>query len=639
MNNRKLSGSVRKYIVIFAIVVVAIVGVFASVVFISSSGEKASYTVSSNCVAYDSNGSRIMLTSQGTISKSWSNDWVLKDEESNKYILGKSTVVLDGSTLKVFGGGYQILNESEVSELANYSEITSLNDSGFFKLADRRYLMIGNPIGGSEDPVQTSKYLFVVMDKAGNAMLLNDDVCVKTKNATSINGPSYNFDIANEKLTLSSGSEVDCKTIIGSTNEYTAFSDPDYARKRASGSGVEQDTSNPDEISLHISGGDGGDGGLGGTGGIGGFGGNGGDGGDGGAGGNGGDGGAGIAPKVTNARKTMNVYSVSTTYTTATIDYHVNDPFGQLGDVYFKYGRVDSNNEIISGTEKTKYVDIDGSQLTLYELFPGTKYSLGFYSTDSSVPVVSDYFYTPEATAAITYKSLSENTLVVNVKYDIGLTLSSAKLKLSYLTKDGTSYVNTGFENSVTIPGSASNSNGVDVTFTASDLNFFSKVGNRIKVEFTQCKYGYGSSAIDVSIPTVYYVTNTYAGLDSWRSYYNKHSILKTMSWPTGAAAPSFSIPIDKAGDGSSNENSNLIFNDFYLAYKEYALYSGGYSGSISETDGIVSDPNFANWDTNYKTAKLLKKVKGYFNGLTGGLVPTDIGKIQGFDIDSKYTG
>ena len=630
--NRKLSSSVRKYIVIFALFVVVICGIFASVVFLSSSKDDMTYNVSTNCVAYDLNGSRIVLSTPATVSKTWSNDWVLKDEDSNKYVLGKSTVILDNNTLKIFGGGYQILNESEVSELANYSEITSLNDSGFFKLADRRYLMTGNPIGGSEDPIRTSKYLFIVMDKAGNAMLLNDDVCVKTKNATSVNGPSYLFDIANELLTLSNGSEINCKNIIGSTNEYSTVSDPDFARERFVGSGVEEEQTNPNEIVLHIAGGDGGDGGLGGTGGIGGYGGNGGDGGDGGAGGNGGDGGMGGAPKVTNARKTMNVYSVDATYTTATINYHVNDPYGQLGDVYFSYRLADGD-----GTDKVvKYADIDASQLTLYNLKPGKKYSLEFRCTADDADAVATggdaiaraelSFYTPEGSASVTYKTMTENTLIVTVKYDEGLNLKQGYLSMRYLLKNGGGYSP---EYKVLIPGSASNPNGGDVVFNlesgyGSNV-LFTNVGDNIKISFVDCKYGDGSS---IDIPNTYYVSNTYAGLKDWNNFINENPFVKNTVF--NSTTPSFSLPYNE-------ENKNRIFTEFSKAYIAYENY-------VNPAKVATYNTNFKNWDLDYKTVILLDKLKVFFESQTGNLVPSGLADFgttypTGFSIRSNILG
>ena len=613
MASRKLSSNVRKYIVIFAAVVLAVCGGFLSVIVMSSSQEKEVYYVSSDCVAYDKNGARILLSGGGKVYQSWNNEWVLKDDNSNVYSLGENTVLFDEGALKILGGGYQILNNNEVNELASYNEVTSLNDAGFFKLSDRKYLMVGSNIGGSEEAVDTSKYLFIVMDKGGNALLLNDAVCLKTKNATALSGPNFNFDIPNEKLLLSDDTVVDCKSIIGSTNEYSTLYDPDIIRSRSSGNAVEEDTSNPDEITLNISGGAGGDGGLGGIGGIGGFGGDGGNGGDGGLGGNGGNGGAGVAPKVTDARKTMNIYSISTTYNTATINYHVNDPFGQLGDVYFKYSSVGSSDEQI------RYVDIDGSQLTLYNLAPGKKYNIGFYSSESdSVPEASEYFYTPEATALITYEKLTEDSLTVRVKYDTGLTLSGGSLKLSYQKQDESGY-ETGDFTTPSIPGSAATSEGGVVTFTnqTSASGILKNKGSKIKIEFVGCNIG-GSP---VQLPYVYYITNNYAGLGTWESYQKANPSIFNKQSSSGLFVYSNDAVYYGGKKVTTNADVVACFSKFEAAY-------------IGYLDSISADINFESWDKKVEdpidhkergeTAILLENMRKYFENLPSGATYID---------------
>ena len=606
MANRKLNGSVRRYIIIFAAIVVAVSGGLGVLTVSLSSNSEEIYSVTPNCVAYDTTGSRIMLSGESTVYKSWDGEWKIKDDESNVYSLGPNTVIYDDGALKVFGGGYQILNQSEVEELGSYTEINSLSDSAFFKLSDRRYLVVGSPIGGDENPVNTSKYLFIVMDKGGNALLLNDDVCVQTTKATTLAGPNYNFDIPNEQLTLNDGTAVDCKSIIGSTNEYSTLSDPDIVRERIkSTEGIEGEGSNPDEINLDISGGAGGDGGLGGTGGIGGYGGDGGNGGGGGGGGNGGDGGAGVAPKVTDARKTMNVYSVSTTYNTATINYHVNDPYGQLGDVFFKYKVDGSADEAI-----TRYADIDGTQLTLYNLNPGQKYSLELYSsTSDGVPVASEYFYTPDPTIIVDKDNaiIKEDELIVNVKYDTGLTLSKGTIRLSYMDKKETGYTSDKYID-VTIPGSASSSTGAYISFKKSGVNF-TKIGSKLKLSFVDCEFNRQS----LNMTACYYINNTYAGKDSWDAYIKANPMLAggldRKIFTTSTTDVRF---VDYSPLTSSNIDE--AFNKLKSAYSGYNSYY--------RTGGANYDPNFITWDkaSGYEIMDILNNARAYFANNVSGL-------------------
>lgn len=580
---RKLNSSIKKIFIIFGTIVVVASSALGFFAISNATKSKEIYNVSSNCASYDTNGSKVYLSTNATVRRSWNDDWVMKDNNSNVYVLGKNTVIYDEGILKVFGGGYQIVSNSDVNQLPRYFELTELNESGFFKLADRRYLIVGDRIGsGENDPVNASKYLYIVMDKSGNALLLNDTVCYKTKNASSINFDNKIFDIANEKLTLNEENVIDCKTIIGSTNEYNTYTDPDFARQRTNS---EDGNMNPDEIKLDISGGDGGDGGIGGTGGFGGLGGDGGIGGDGGAGGNGGQGGSGIAPNVTDARATMNIYSISPTYNSATISYNVTDSFGLLGDIYIEYWQ-DDGTEVLESEKTRRYVDADGRQVTLYNLKPGQRYGLEFRNSVDPNPVVTDFFSTPKGTANINYEQITTNTLSVRIKYDVGLTLSEGKVQLSAKNKSDNWVV----IDTKPIPGSAANTDGGVVIFSTSTGNDFTKLGSSLKIEFIDCKY----AGQDITLSYVYYLSNTYAGYDSWQKFLNDNPGCKN-------GAPSFymvdssnaggSAVIASDGSGGTTIKSwsagASILGEYYQNYMSYA-----------KPGGANYDPNFTNWDT-----------------------------------------
>lgn len=579
---RKLNSSIKKFFIIFGAIVVVVSSALGFFAISNATKSKEMYTVSQDCSAYDTNGSKVYLSKGATVKRSWNDEWVMKDDDSNVYVLGKNTVIFDEGILKVFGGGYQVVSNSDVNQLPRYFELTVLNESSFFKLADRRYLVVGDNIGGGENSsINTNKYLYIVMDKSGNALLLNDAICYKTKNATSITFDGRIFDIANEKLTLAEDTVIDCKTIIGSTNEYTTLADPDFARQRTYS---DEGATNPDEIELTINGGDGGDGGIGGTGGFGGLGGDGGIGGDGGVGGDGGDGGAGIAPNVTDARATMNIYSITPTYNSATISYNVTDSFGLLGDVYIEYW-LDDGSSVPSKTRR--YVDSDGKQVTLYNLQPGQNYELEFKnSVDPDHPAVTDYFSTPKGTANITYEQITNNTLSVRIKYDVGLTLSEGKVKLSVKNNSNTWVL----VDTKPIPGSAANSDGGVVVFSTGTGNDFTKLGSSLKIEFEDCKY----AGQDIELSYIYYLSNTYAGYASWRKFLSENP-------GCDEGAPTFyMVDNNNAGgsdvivsDGSGGTTIKSwgagasILGEYYQHYMSYA-----------KPGGANYDPNFTNWDT-----------------------------------------
>lgn len=528
MNKRKLSGSVKKFIIIFSALVVVVAGILGVVAFTTMSSASEKLIVNSDCVAYNDVGTRIILDSSATISKSWTGEWILKDSKSQIHNLGKNTAVFDDNVLKILGGGYQIISESEINELSEFSELSNLSDSGFFKLADRTYLMTGSKIGGDNNPISTSKYVLVVMDKTGNALLLNDETCVKTKSATILDGTGYRFDIANEELIFGEDNTVDCKKIIGSSNEYDPDTDVDILRAKAEKYAENGYTKNPEEIVLDLSGGDGGDGGIGGFGGNGGTGGTGADGGIGGTGGNGGvggqggDGGIGKVPEVTDARKTMNLYGVTANYTSAIIRYNVNDPYGQLGDPYFNIYRQNPNTSNYDHI-RTEYVDIDGSELVIFDLLPNTKYKIDFCQNMGATQsvVTSQFFTTKTANLNLTVEEVDQEYMTCRVSYVEGLTFTGATLNIVDKVAGSTAgWSSTPFASAV-VPISASSIDGVVIKFDKNNgwKNMDTK-NNQIKLYFSNVTFG----GQVISLTNEYIINNPFTGKVAWDTFAGEYS-------------------------------------------------------------------------------------------------------------------
>lgn len=80
-------------------------------------------------------------------------------------------------------------------------------------------MLISDSIRNESGSISTSKYLYVIIDKSGNTLILNNEIYAKTINPIVLTTSSYKFDIANEKLLVGSN-EIDLKKIIGSSNEY-----------------------------------------------------------------------------------------------------------------------------------------------------------------------------------------------------------------------------------------------------------------------------------------------------------------------------------------------------------------------------------------------------------------------------------
>ncbi len=514
VKKRKLNRRARRAVTLFSALVLLILTGFGMSVRYAMGSQPASYQVAADCVAYDVSANRIPMTAAGLAVKAWSGQWQLRLDDGASYDLGQNAVLYDGGKLQLLGGGYQILDGSSVTRLGSYSEITDFTKSAFYKLADRRYLMVAQQIRDTGDLVDTTGYLSIVMDKAGNALLVNDQLCVKTINATVLDAGDFTFDIANEVLSMGM-TDIDCKQIIGSTNEYTPEADVTLLRQEAAERAAKGQTNNPEEIVLDLSGGaggtggsggfggDGGTGGLGGlggvggTGGTGGTGGNGGTGGRGGRGGTGGNGGAGIAPDVTESRQTMNLYNLLPGYTSLTAFYSVNDPYGQLGDVYFRLTDTADPENVTRVS-----ADIDATQITIYSLKPNTRYKVEFCNglTDQAQDI--QYATTSALSADLVVTGLTESGVSFTLRFDSGLAFTGGMVRLSD---------DRGALESVPIDVAAAAAGGFSGTLSG-DLG---GAGRELTLSLEEMVYGGEAQNVSTSVS----ISNPYYGKSAWDAY------------------------------------------------------------------------------------------------------------------------
>jgi|GEM_PF-6065773 len=476
---RKLNRKAKGALAVFAALVVIMAGMFAISAGKVSSKAVDAYDVSPSSIVYDQNGAPVTICNDGaTVSKNWLGDWkATQNDRSGSADLGTNNVIIDDSELKVLGGGYKIVDDAgQIQPIDDYMTVSGSqwDNTQFYKLADRQYLIVAQKIaigieGGDEDIHQFPDYVYIIMDKDGsNAVLYSGvEVLAVFKSSSIYFGPvtnprQYRFDIAKEALNTGKGT-IDCKVIGGSTNEYDVESDIDELRSRLAELEEKGYSGLMNEAYIEINGGDGGTGGDGGQGGIagnggqggyggyggwggkggkggtagnGGNGGNGGYGGDGGDGGDGGKGGLGVAPEVTKARITMNIYSVSPSCNSVTVNYSVNDPYGQLGDVIFRLAEVKKDMETgqyveYSDTEREMNADIDATQTTIYNLTPGTFYVLELYSDIDSTCYGTTYFSTPVLPIVLEIRSVTKNSLTCFVQYDEQYFFSSGKVVIS----------------------------------------------------------------------------------------------------------------------------------------------------------------------------------------------------------------
>lgn len=219
---RALAAGNKKRFALFAIIIITIIILLITSLRLALKHEPEQYKIESNVTLYDSDYVPIKTEEEATINKKWDGNYYLTlNNSKNTYKLNKKVVSFNEKNSKVtlYGEVFKVLFDGQVEKYIKDTEIKNNSGDQFYKIADRQYLLISDSIKNDSGSISTSKYLYVIIDKSGNTLILNNEIYAKTINPIVLTTSSYKFDIANEKLIVGSN-EIDLKKIIGSSNEY-----------------------------------------------------------------------------------------------------------------------------------------------------------------------------------------------------------------------------------------------------------------------------------------------------------------------------------------------------------------------------------------------------------------------------------
>lgn len=219
---RSLAAGNKKRFAIFAIIIIIIIILLITCLRLALNHEVEEYRIESNVTLYDSEYEPLQPEEAGTITKKWDGNYYLTLDNTNEtYKLNPEVVSYNGNNSQVtlYGDVFKVLLDGQVEKYSKDTTIRNTSEDAFYKIADRQYLMISNSIKNEFGSISTSKYLYIIIDKSGNTLLLNNEIYARTINPIVLSTSSYRFDIANEKLIVGN-EEINLKDIIGSTNEY-----------------------------------------------------------------------------------------------------------------------------------------------------------------------------------------------------------------------------------------------------------------------------------------------------------------------------------------------------------------------------------------------------------------------------------
>ena len=224
MRRKKVYASnIGKYS-FFAIIVFLTVGLFFLVILKFNSLDTNKYAIKAGSTFYDPNYNYLKSENDSYIAQRLDGNYYWYTNESNKKNsknIGQNPIIYNKNDYKLYlyGNCYQVMSTGEVKTLSKNTEIPKASPTKFFKIKDRKYLMVDSSLKTDDNSIKTKGYLIIELDKQGNASFANNELNVKTIKPLILHGTTMKFDIANEKLYYGK-KEIDVKNIIGSTNKY-----------------------------------------------------------------------------------------------------------------------------------------------------------------------------------------------------------------------------------------------------------------------------------------------------------------------------------------------------------------------------------------------------------------------------------
>lgn len=405
---------------IFAAAVLLMVALFVIVIMSVTQANAASYLIPAGSTVFDKSDYAITTSVDGKISKTADDNYLLNlTNGGGEYNLGSTVVTYqqNSGVVRLFGTAYQVFGDGSVDKLSGETQINDVATPSFYKLADRKYVLIGAAIQSSDQLFQASNFLYVVIDKNGNAQLLNDLINLKTVEPMVLLCGDVSFNVAEERLVLADN-EIDLTRILGTSNEYS----PEAGQQNENNVGENGE--------IIIRGGNGGDGGAGGSGGTGG------------TGGTGGKGGTGVAPEDKEEEydftlnNVLSLRGVKTTANTVEINYLINDPTGEFSMAFL---RVRSFIDDGTGAAFDQKIGLNASatKQIVTGLSPGAQYviSIGYRPLNAAVTdpdriTDSVKVATRSITAQIAVTRLSKDEATFKLLMDSGFKIDSGDIVL-----------------------------------------------------------------------------------------------------------------------------------------------------------------------------------------------------------------
>ena len=218
----------------------------------------------------------------------------------------------------------------------------------------------------------------------------------------------------------------------------------------------------------------------------------------------------------------MTMYGVVPSFNSVTIIYHVNDPYGQLGDVYFRVTDTNDTSKVIRAS-----ADIDGTQLTIHGLEQNRRYCVEFMDANGNEAKDIQYFTTTGLSATLRVEQVSVSGVTFFLSSPEDQQFTSGKIRLYYGTEEND-------YDEMDVDVNLASAGGYTGTF----LRDIGSSGATITLELADMVYNGSSEPVNAKVS----VSNPFYGFTEWSGFLNSYPKVLTWKFTEGSGTDTKTI-------------------------------------------------------------------------------------------------
>ena len=171
--------------IIISVTTLLIIAMFIIVVIHYNKYDSNTYKVAEGSRTYDTENNLIDVKKNAVLKMEHDGNYrlsIIDDMLRVTYNLGSNVIINNetSSDLYLYGVFYQVLTNGTVNKINKQNVVSKIEGAQFFKISDRKYLVVDKAINSSDGSIKTRDYLIIELDKNGNSKLYNNYINVKT---------------------------------------------------------------------------------------------------------------------------------------------------------------------------------------------------------------------------------------------------------------------------------------------------------------------------------------------------------------------------------------------------------------------------------------------------------------------------